>query len=81
VVRKLVGMVLLNLISPTVVLLAGAAYWGVGVTSILREAAVGWHVCGTYSPVVVWCVWWPAWVAGGVVLLGRDGGRGKVKSA
>ncbi|KAK4146624.1 rhomboid protein 2 [Dichotomopilus funicola] len=42
-----------------------------GVWGVLREAAVGWHVCGTYSPVVVWCVWWPAWVAAQVVVLGK----------
>jgi glycosylphosphatidylinositol transamidase len=70
---KTAVMVLLNAISPTAVLLAGALYWGTDVHSVLREAAVAWHVCGTYSPVVVWCVWWPAWVAGSVVVLG--GGR------
>ena len=77
---KVAVSVLLNAVSPTAVVLAAAAYWGTDVTSVLREAAVGWHVCGTYSPVVVWGVWWPAWVAGGVVVLG-GGGKGKVKSA
>ncbi|KAL2179461.1 Gaa1-like protein [Thermothelomyces heterothallicus CBS 202.75] len=73
---KIAATVLLNAISPTTVLLVAAAYWGTDVTSVLREAAVAWHVCGTYSPVVVWCVWWPAWVAGGVVVFG---GRKKEK--
>ncbi|KAL2134618.1 hypothetical protein VTI74DRAFT_11360 [Chaetomium olivicolor] len=77
---KITSLGLLNLISPTTLLLAGAAYWGVGVESLLREAALGWHVCGTYSPVVVWCVWWPAWVVGGVVVLGTGGRGGKVKT-
>ncbi|KAK3906247.1 rhomboid protein 2 [Staphylotrichum tortipilum] len=76
--KIVVGGVLLNLISPSAVLLAAAGYWGLDVTSVLREAAVGWQVCGTYSPVVVWCVWWPAWVAAGVVVLGeRKGGKEK----
>ncbi|KAK4240745.1 rhomboid protein 2 [Achaetomium macrosporum] len=80
---RAVTTLLLNPISPPAVLLAAAAYWGTDLTSVLREAAVGWHVCGTYSPVVVWCVWWPAWLAGSVVVLGRtaDGDEGKVKTA
>lgn len=86
---KVAVTVLLNVAaSPAAVLFAGAWYWGAGtaggVGALLREAAVGWHVCGTYTPVVVWCVWWPAWVAGCVVALGGDassasavGGEGK----
>lgn len=62
---------LLNALAPTVVLYAGAAYWGVGVEEVLAEAAFGWEVGGLYTGVVVWCVWWPVWVAGNVVLLGR----------
>jgi glycosylphosphatidylinositol transamidase len=74
--------VAMNAISPPAVLFAGAAYWGVGVRDVLREAAVAWHVCGTWTQVVVWCVWWPAWLAGSVVVLGRPGvgGGGKVKT-
>lgn len=73
---KIAAAVLLNAISPTTVLFVASAYWGIDVTSVLREAAVAWHVSRTYSPVVVWCVWWPAWVASGVVVFG---GRGKEK--
>jgi glycosylphosphatidylinositol transamidase len=78
--------VLLQAVSPpallavVVVLLGGEG----GLAGVLRQAAVGWHVCGTYSPLVVWCVWWPAWVAAGVVALGRPGtvkaAAGKVKT-
>ncbi|KAK3305541.1 Gaa1-like protein [Chaetomium strumarium] len=83
-VTRLVTTALLSAISPPAVLLAGAAYWGADVSGVLREAAVGWHVCGTYSPVVVWCVWWPAWLAGSVAVLGRTGeggAGGKEKTA
>ncbi|KAK3690030.1 Gaa1-like protein [Podospora appendiculata] len=74
--------VLLNAIAPTAVLVASAAYWQVGVGEVLREAAFAWDVYGMYSPVVVWCVWWPAWLAGSVIDLGRPvEGRGKVKTA
>ncbi|KAK4653200.1 Glycosyl phosphatidyl inositol protein transamidase complex subunit [Podospora pseudocomata] len=72
-VSRIVGFVLLNLTSPPAVLLASAAIWGLNVGDILREAAVAWHVTGTYSAVVVWCVWWPAWLAGCVCVLGRPG--------
>ncbi|SPQ25831.1 bc48dce1-70fc-44d4-9c6d-90a401e8039b [Thermothielavioides terrestris] len=80
---------LLHALGPPAVLLAAAAYSDAGVAAVLREAAVGWHVCGTYSPLVVWCVWWPAWLATSVVVLarGEDGdgdgkgkGNGKVKT-
>ena len=81
---KVAATLLLHAVSPPAVLLAGALYWGMDVTSVLREASVAWHVCGTYSAVVVWCVWWPAWVAGCVVVLGGGKGSeeegGKVKT-
>ncbi|KAI2634558.1 Glycosylphosphatidylinositol:protein transamidase, GAA1 component [Xylaria nigripes] len=46
---------------------------------VLREAAFGWNVWGLYVPLVVWCVWYPAWLIGSVVVVGRP--RAKVKSA
>lgn len=70
---------LLAAVSPTSVLLAAALYWGLDVQSVLREAAVAWHVCGTWSAVVVWCVWWPAWLAGGLIAWGRPEAKGKAK--
>lgn len=63
--------VLLNVLSPTVALYSGSAYWEISVQDILTEAAFGWEVWGLTTQVVVWCVWWPAWVTGNVVLLGR----------
>ncbi|KAI0474256.1 GPI transamidase component GAA1 [Xylaria cf. heliscus] len=80
---------LLNILSPTAVILAGVtayAHYGASGTTllsalehVLREAAFGWDVWGLYIPVVVWCVWWPAWLVGSVVVLGQP--RTKVKSA
>ncbi|CAJ2508826.1 Uu.00g138520.m01.CDS01 [Anthostomella pinea] len=74
---------LLNLVSPTTVIAAGAAAWaryGQGemgvvqaVTEVLEEAAFGWDVWGMYTPLVIWCVWWPAWLVGSVVVLGQPG--------
>lgn len=80
---------LLNLVSPTTVVIAGAAAYASSyrgnekglldaLEHVLREAAFGWDVWGLYIPVVVWCVWWPAWLVGSVVVLGQP--RTKVKS-
>ncbi|KAI1371915.1 Gaa1-like protein [Hypoxylon crocopeplum] len=73
---------LLHLLSPPAVLLVGSAVSGVSVQTVLEEAAFGWHVWGLYTPLVVWCVWWPAWLVGEIVVLGRPkAGSGKEKSA
>ncbi|PQE14355.1 Rhomboid 2 protein [Rutstroemia sp. NJR-2017a BBW] len=68
---------LLQTVAPSTVLLAGAHWWGVGVGEVLKEAAFGWDVWGMSTQVVVWCVWWPAWVVGGVLILGRPGVEGE----
>ncbi|KAL4959445.1 GPI-anchor transamidase subunit GAA1 [Aspergillus stella-maris] len=65
---SVVGLVLLNVLSPPVVLLGVCAYLGVGVEMVLTEAAFGWDVWGMWTQVVVWCVWWPAWVVGGALV-------------
>ncbi|KAI3319030.1 Glycosylphosphatidylinositol:protein transamidase, GAA1 component [Xylariaceae sp. AK1471] len=87
--------IILNLVSPTAVVIAGAAayassYGGAGrlggngsgligtLEDVLREAAFGWDIWGLYISVVVWCVWWPAWLVGSIVVLGQP--RTKVKS-
>jgi glycosylphosphatidylinositol transamidase len=64
---------LLAVISPTVVLIAASWAWGLGIGDVLKEAAFGWDVWGMNTQVVVWCVWWPAWVVGGLLLWGRPG--------
>ncbi|SLM37145.1 rhomboid protein 2 [Lasallia pustulata] len=57
---------LLHLLSPPAVLFACCWFWGVGVGDVLIEAAFGWKVWGMWTQVVVWCVWWPAWLVGAV---------------
>lgn len=77
---------LLNLLAPTAVLAGWSAYWwgaskGVGsIGEVLKEAAFGWRVWGMYTSVVVWGVWWPAWLVGAVVVLGRPGAEEKKAS-
>lgn len=62
----------LNLVSPTAVLYAAAALWDVAVADVLAGASFGWNVWGVYTPVVVWCVWWPAWIVGVVNVLAAE---------
>ncbi len=63
--------IILNTLAPTAVLYVGSFYWNISVGEILREAAFGWNVWGMNTQVVVWCVWWPAWLIGSIVLLGK----------
>ncbi len=83
---------LLHIASPTAAVLAGAAAYassygsnGTGLLDTLRhvlsEAAFGWDVWGLYIPLVVWCVWWPAWLVGSIVVLGQPGMKTKLKGA
>ncbi|KAJ0420192.1 Gaa1-like protein [Aspergillus carlsbadensis] len=67
---SIAGLVFLNILSPPVVLLAGCVYFGVSVETVLTEAAFGWDVWGMWTQVIVWCVWWPAWVVGGALVGG-----------
>ena len=62
------GSLLLNLVSPFAVLFACSIYWKVPVQDLLIEAAFGWNVWGMRTQVVVWCVWWPAWLVGTVIM-------------
>lgn len=62
------GLLFLNILSPPVVLLAACWYKGVAVETVLTQAAFGWDVWGMWTQVVVWCVWWPAWLIGGTLL-------------
>lgn len=61
----------LNAMAPPAVLYVAAASCGMDIGYVLREAAFGWDVWGMYTPVVVWCVWWPAWLAGSALVLGQ----------
>ncbi|KAL3426168.1 rhomboid protein 2 [Phlyctema vagabunda] len=63
--------VLVNMLAPTTVLMAGAFAWNLSAGEILKEAAFGWDVWGMNTQVVIWCVWWPAWLVGAVLLYGN----------
>ncbi|KAI1771567.1 GPI transamidase component GAA1 [Hypoxylon cercidicola] len=65
----------LHVLAPPAVLLIGSVVAGVGLDTVLGEAAFGWHVWGMYTPLVVWCVWWPAWLVGQLIVLGQPATR------
>ncbi|KAN0083587.1 Gaa1-like, GPI transamidase component domain containing protein [Elaphomyces granulatus] len=65
---SIVGLLLMNLLSPMAVFIATCWYTGVPVSTLLTEAAFGWDVWGMWTQVVVWCVWWPAWLSGCILL-------------
>ena len=67
--RKYVSILVLQLLSPTVVVWAVCYMWGVDLGEMLAEAAFGWKVNGLWTQVVIWCIWWPAWMLGGVLVL------------
>ncbi|KAL1956212.1 hypothetical protein VTO42DRAFT_7559 [Malbranchea cinnamomea] len=69
IVKSFAGLMILNLFSPTAVLLATCKMLSIPVEKVLVEAAFGWDVWGMWTQVAVWCVWWPAWLAGGVLLV------------
>ncbi|EKD14202.1 rhomboid protein 2 [Drepanopeziza brunnea f. sp. 'multigermtubi' MB_m1] len=72
----------LTMLAPTTIVVVGTKYWGLSITHVLKEAAFGWDVWGMNTQVMVWCVWWPAWLIGMIVLFGRpreDGEEVEVK--
>lgn len=61
-------LVLMNLISPPVVFLGTCYLTNVPVELALTRAAFAWDVWDMWTQVVVWCVWWPAWMCGSFLL-------------
>lgn len=67
----------LHALAPTTALVGVAVYWREDLSRILAEAAFGWAVWGMWTQVVVWCVWWPAWVVARVSVAGTWWDMGK----
>jgi glycosylphosphatidylinositol transamidase len=67
-VKAVFGLVVLNYLAPTTVLLAACKMRDVSVEKVLVEAAFGWDVWGLWTQVAVWCIWWPAWLTGCILL-------------
>ena len=66
--------VLLLAISPPAIIQLFSAFYRTPVRDMLLEASAAWTIHGTYTALVVWVVWWPAWFVGaatvGVALAG-----------
>ena len=43
--------------------------FGQKASELARMYLFAWKVWGVWTPLVWWCIWWPAWVAGLVVLV------------
>lgn len=65
---------LLHVVAPTTVWYTTASLRGLDLQSLLVESALGWDVSGVYIPIVIWCVWWPAWLVGSAIVLVKPSG-------
>ncbi|KAH7029339.1 Gaa1-like protein [Microdochium trichocladiopsis] len=90
VAARILYTIFLQVVSPPVILLVASAVLGPklggsamgGLHIVLEEAMFGWNVLGMYTPLVLWAVWWPAWIVGCLITLGRPVNEaGKPKQA
>jgi GPI-anchor transamidase subunit GAA1 len=59
--------VVLHLVASPPLLIYGLSWYYKKDTSwLLLEMAKGWAAQGVYTSFIVWNVWWPAWVVGGI---------------
>jgi glycosylphosphatidylinositol transamidase len=63
-----VQMLLLALLNPVMVVHTGTKLLGGDLAEVLVQGAIGWKVWGLWTQVVVWLVWFPAWLVGAVVV-------------
>ena len=62
------SIILWTAVSPPVMLYAVTWLWKLEVRWLLVEMAKGWVAQGVWTGVVIWGLWWPAWVVGGISL-------------
>ena len=60
---RLLHHITLQLASPPFIFLIVCWATEVDVTEVMAMATFGWKVWGVWTQVIVWCVWWPAWLA------------------
>ena len=66
----LLTICLLQLISPVNwIYLIARMEFGKSAVEVVQFFRFAWKVWGTWTPFVWWCIWWPAWTAGMIVLL------------
>ncbi|OAA49503.1 rhomboid protein 2 [Metarhizium rileyi] len=62
VISKYSVAALLNAVAPPVVVYLAAHFAGLSVAELLQQASFGWNIWAMYTPIVIWCIWWPAWL-------------------
>jgi glycosylphosphatidylinositol transamidase len=65
-----VQLVVLALLNPVMVAQWSTHLLDADLELVLKVAATGWHVNGLWTQVVVWIVWFPAWVVGTGIVAG-----------
>ncbi|KAF2773867.1 Glycosylphosphatidylinositol:protein transamidase, GAA1 component [Teratosphaeria nubilosa] len=55
-------------VSPGVLFYAFSQWSGQEISSLLLGMAKGWSAQGVYTAGVIWVLWWPAWILGGIAL-------------
>lgn len=71
-IRTIVSLLLLHLVHPTTIVYLASFFLTSApagdVKDVLLLASEAWTVQGTYTALVVWLVWWPAWFVGTAVV-------------
>lgn len=65
--RRACSRLALYILSPPTMLWIVSLIGGTSVADILMEGSVGWNVNGMWTPLIIWGVWWPAWLIGCVL--------------
>ena len=64
-----VQLALLVVLNPVMTTQLGVWLLRGNLTQILVKAAQGWHIWGQWTQLVVWLVWFPAWLVGSIVVV------------
>jgi glycosylphosphatidylinositol transamidase len=64
-------LAVLAVLNPCLVVQLGTTLMEGDLAHVLIVAAQGWHISGLWTQVVVWLVWFPAWVVSTVVVASR----------
>jgi glycosylphosphatidylinositol transamidase len=71
-IRTVLSLLLLHLVHPTTIVYLASHFLtsaGFGdVKDVMLLASEAWTIQGTYTALVVWLVWWPAWFVGTTVV-------------
>jgi glycosylphosphatidylinositol transamidase len=61
-------LLILAMTNPVLVVQTATKLLGVNLMDVLVKSAIGWHIWGMWTQVVVWLVWFPAWLTGAIVV-------------